>query len=114
MAKNVLSDEEEVSNQQEANFWLAENGKTDGQGFVIRVGNSKRNIVGVKIRNTFNGGKSKVWATKAFKVEGSLLKEPGTVSQRAQGTSPTWTPNSSLRWMHLTRGGSGSVAEINS
>ena len=74
MAKNVLSDEEEVSNQQEANFWLAENGKTDGQGFVMRVANSKRKIVGVKIRNTYNAGKSQVWATKAFELEGSLLK----------------------------------------
>ena len=90
VAKNVLSDEEEVSTQHEANFWLAENGKTDGQGFVMRVANSKRKLVGVQIRNTFNAGKSKVWATKAFKLEGSLLKEPGTVSQRAQGT--TWTP----------------------
>ena len=89
LAKNVLSDEKEVSTQQEANFWLAEKEKTDGQGFVMKVANSKRKIVGVKIRNTFNAGKS-LWAAKGFQIEGSLLKEPDTLSQRTQGT--TWTP----------------------
>ena len=63
LAKNVLSDEEEVSTQQEANFWLAEKEKTDGQGFVMKVSNSKRKFVGVEIRNTFNAGKG-LWAAK--------------------------------------------------
>ena len=89
LAKNVLSDEKEVSTQQEANFWLAEKEKTDGQGFVMKVSNSKRKIVGVKIRNTFNAGKG-LWAAKGFQIEGSLLKEPDTLSQRTHGT--TWTP----------------------
>ena len=88
LAKNVLSDEKEVSTQQEANFWLAEKKKTHGQGFVMKVANSKRKIVGVKIRNTFNAGKA-LWAAKGFQIEGSLLKEPDTLSQR---TNPTWTP----------------------
>ena len=103
LAKNVLSDEKEVSTQQEANFWLAEKEKTDGQGFVMKVANSKRKIVGVKIRNTFNAGKS-LWAAKGFQIEGSLLKEPDTLSQR---TNPTWTPEilkEAGSWTVLLRG----------
>ena len=103
LAKNVLSDEKEVSTQQEANFWLAEKEITDGQGFVMKVANSKRKIVGVKIRNTFNAGKS-LWAAKGFQIEGSLLKEPGTLSQR---TNPTWTPEilkEAGSWTVLLRG----------
>ena len=106
LAKNVLSDEKEVSTQQEANFWLAEKEKTDGQGFVMKVANSKRKIVGVKIRNTFNAGKG-LWAAKGFQIEGSLLKEPDTLSHRARGTNPTWTPEilkEAGSWTVLLRG----------
>ena len=104
LAKNVLSDEKEVSTQQEANFWLAEKEITDGQGFVMKVSNSKRKIVGVKIRNTFNAGKG-LWAAKGFQIEGSLLKEPDTLSQRTQRT--TWTPEilkEAGSWSVLTSG----------
>ena len=101
-----MSDEKEVSTQQEANFWLAEKEITDGQGFVMKVANSKRKIVGVKIRNTFNAGKG-LWAAKGFQIEGSLLKEPDTLSHQARGTSPTWTPEilkEAGSWTVLLRG----------
>ena len=101
-----MSDEKEVSTQQEANFWLAEKEITDGQGFVMKVANSKRKIVGVKIRNTFNAGKA-LWAAKGFQIEGSLLKEPDTLSHQARGTNPTWTPEilkEAGSWTVLLRG----------
>ena len=101
-----MSDEKEVSTQQEANFWLAEKEITDGQGFVMKVANSKRKIVGVKIRNTFNAGKG-LWAAKGFQIEGSLLKEPDTLSHQARGTNPTWTPEilkEAGSWTVLLRG----------
>ena len=70
----------------------------------MKVSNSKRKIVGVKIRNTFNAGKG-LWAAKGFQIEGSLLKEPDTLSQRTQGT--TWTPEilkEAGSWSVLTSG----------
>ena len=94
-AKNVLSDEMDFSNSTVANFWLSkakeQDGKVKGEGFVMKVGNNKRSVVGVKIRNTDstkNGGR----ATEIFKLEGSLLKEPESLGQRVQEHDLSWTP----------------------
>ena len=74
-ARNILTNEpSDFSNSTHANYWLTKEGEVDDQGFVVRVGNSKRKIVGVHIRNT-NTNETK-WATRTFKLEGSLLKEP--------------------------------------
>ena len=92
-ARNILTDEpSELSNSTQANYWLAKEGEVEGQGFVVRVGNSKRKIVGVQIRNTYNTSKG-YWATSRFKVEGSLLKEPEKPVQRSRENTPHWTPD---------------------
>ena len=51
----------------------------------MRVGNSKRKIVGVEIRNTKKG----LSQTVQFQLEGSLLKEPEQVGLRR---ALAWTP----------------------
>ena len=78
------------SNLTHANYWLAKEGEVEDQGFVVRVGNSKRKIVGVHIRN-INTTKTK-WATRTFKLEGSLLKEPERITQRGKENTAQWTP----------------------
>ena len=91
-AKNVLSNEDDFSNSTHANYWLAKKGEVKDQGFVIKVGNSKRKIVGVNLRNTHNITNA-TWATDIFKLEGALLEDPETLEQRIQGLTPlTWTP----------------------
>ena len=77
------------TNTTSANFWLAERGKVEGQGFVMKVGNSRRKIVGV---HAVQNSKNKNWATKRFRLEGALLKEPDAVGQRGQENEPSWTP----------------------
>ena len=89
-ANNILSKEDDFSNSTHANYWLAKKGELKGQGFILRVGNSKQKILGVNMKNTHNTTKEH-WATDIFKLEGSLLKEPDTVDQRSQGII-TWTP----------------------
>ena len=90
-ARNILTNEPpDFSNSTHANYWLAKEGEVDDQGFVVRVGNSKRKIVGVHIRNT-NTSKTN-WATRTFKLEGSLLKEPERIAQRAKENTAQWTP----------------------
>jgi len=84
-AQNVLIDEPEFSNSTHANYWRAQKGQTEEQGFVVRVGNSKRKIVGVEIRNTKKG----LSQTVQFQLEGSLLKEPEQVGLRR---ALAWTP----------------------
>ena len=82
-AKNLLTNDEKL--------WRAEQGQKDEQGFVMRVGNSAKKVVGATIKNTpysKNGG----WATKDFRLEGSLLRDTETLAQRTQGFNPTWTP----------------------
>ena len=64
------------------NYWLAEKGKTTGQGFTIQVDGRysylpicKRMIAGIQIkntRNTVNGENPRNdWATEEFQVSGS-------------------------------------------
>ena len=92
-ARNILTNEpSDFSNLTHANFWLAKEGEVEGQGFVVRVGNSKRKIVGVEIRNTYNTSKTN-WATRTFKLEGALLKEPETPAQRSEENTAHWTPD---------------------
>ena len=88
-ARNILTnDPSDFSNSTHANYWLTNEGEVEEQGFVLRVGNSKRKIVGVQIRNTFNAN----WGTRTFKLEGSLLKEPERIAQRAKENTAQWTP----------------------
>ena len=90
-ARNILTNEPpDFSNSTHANYWLAKEGEVEDKGFVVRVGNSKRKIVGVRIRNT-NTNETK-WATRTFKLEGSLLKEPERITQRAKENTAQWTP----------------------
>ena len=89
-AENILSNEEDFSNATSANYWLAKGNTVEGQGFVMKVGNSKRKIVGVHVRNIHNASNGE-WATKIFYLEGALLKEPETVGQRGQENEPSWT-----------------------
>ena len=84
-----MSNETSFANTTSANFWLAEKGKVEGQGFVMKVGNSRRKIVGV---HAIQNSKYPSWATKRFRLEGALLKEPDTVGQRGQENEPSWTP----------------------
>ena len=66
----ILGEEDaEMANSVIYNFWLAENGKTTGQGFTLKLDDCARLIVGCKIKNTGNG-----WATKAFRVSGAMNK----------------------------------------
>ena len=91
-AKNILVDEAIFNNKTHANYWLALKEKTVGQGFVMKVGNSKRKIVGISIRNSYHTSKLP-WATKEFELEGSLLKEPETEGQRSQDANLLWSPD---------------------
>ena len=86
--KNVLSDQNDFSNATHANFWLAKKEKVEGEGFVMKVANFVRKVVGVKMKN-IDRTKSGNWATDTFTVEGSLLKEPEVIITRSQGH--TWT-----------------------
>ena len=100
-AKNVLSNEDDFSNSTHANYWLAKKGEVKEQGFVIKVGNSKRKLVGVNLRNTHNITNA-TWATDIFKLEGALLEDPETLDQRIP---LTWTPEilrKAGRWDRLT------------
>ena len=87
-AENILSNEADFSNSTSANYWLAKENTVEGQGFVMKVGNSKRKIVGV---HAIQNSKNKSWATKRFRLEGALLKEPEIVGQRGQENEPSWT-----------------------
>ena len=82
-AKNLLTNDEKL--------WRAEQGQKDEQGFVIRVGNSAKKVVGARIRNTPYSSDGS-WATMDFRLEGSLLRDAETLNQRTQGFNPTWTP----------------------
>ena len=52
------------------NFWVAERGKTTGQGFTLRVDTCKRLIAGCQIKNMGNWPDGQ--ATKDFRVLGSM------------------------------------------
>ena len=99
-AENILSNEADFSNSTSANYWLAKENTVEGQGFVMKVGNSKRKIVGVHVRNIHNVTNGD-WATKIFYLEGALLKDPETLAQRGQ---LPWTPEilkKAGRWEEL-------------
>ena len=57
--------------QGKLNFWLAEHGKTRGQGFTIKVDRCARRVQGFQIKNKGKGTDTG-FATKGFLVSGSL------------------------------------------
>ena len=57
-----------VLTQRMENFWLAELGKTSGQGFIMKLGSCKQTIAGIRIQNT-NGPNM---GTKNFRISGRL------------------------------------------
>ena len=59
--------------QGKLNFWLAEQGKTRGQGFTIKVDRCARRVQGFQIKNKGKGTDSG-FATKEFLVSGSFEK----------------------------------------
>ena len=73
-ASNVLILGEEDANPTgfQANFWVAEEGKTTGQGFTIKVDNCPRTVGGFWIKNKGKGVMIQDWATKDFRVSSSL------------------------------------------
>ena len=74
-ASNVLiCGEEDATVNSKRNYWLAEKNKTEGQGFTMKVDNCSRMIAGFRIKNKGKGG-DKDWATKEFRVSGSLEEE---------------------------------------
>ena len=73
-AENVLSIED-------SKYWLAENGKTDGQGFTIKVGNCSMMLSGVFIKNIH-----RTHATKSFRVLGSMSGEVGSFSNLTEAS----------------------------
>ena len=67
----ILGEEDGGLDNGKANYWLAEEGKTTGQGFTVRVDYCARMIAGVQIKNTNRNG----WSTYEFKVSASLNKQ---------------------------------------
>jgi len=68
----ILGEEDERMDTGNFNFWVAEEYKTTGQGFTLKLDACARMIAGCKIKNTgkgFSGG-----ATKNFKISGSKKK----------------------------------------
>ena len=55
------------SQKASGNFWFAETGKTTGQGFILKVDNCTRVLIGIQIMNL----KHSDWATRKFRVSGS-------------------------------------------
>ena len=66
----ILGDEDGWLENDKWNFWLAEQGKTIGQGFTLKVDSCKRWIAGCKIKNKGKGQKPD-WSSKGFRVSGS-------------------------------------------
>ena len=52
------------------NYWLAQRGKTTGQGFTVKVDSCTRTIAGVQMKNIGKGIEC-CWWTKEFKVSSS-------------------------------------------
>ena len=75
-AKNVLilGEEEPVDGSGTQDFWLAEIGKTTGQGFTLNVDSCKRWISGCQIKNKGKGSSGTLYATREFKVSSSKNK----------------------------------------
>jgi hypothetical protein len=70
-ARFIFTLEEDVSRK---NYWLAENGKAEGQGFTIELGSTPANITGIRLKNCHNAG-AKDRATKKFRLLGGLAAE---------------------------------------
>ena len=51
------------------NYWLAKKGKTEDQGFIMKVDNCSRSVAGFWIKNKGRGAMNN-WATKDFLVSG--------------------------------------------
>ena len=51
--------------------WMAENGKTSGQGFIMELGSCEQTIAGIRIQNP-NGPMA---GTKKFRISGSLSQQ---------------------------------------
>jgi len=68
----ILAEENAEIGNGKYNFWLAEYGKTTGQGLTLRVDDCPRLIAGCQIKNLGKGGYN--WATKDFKISGSQNK----------------------------------------
>ena len=66
----ILGEKDEEAAGSIYNFWLAEQGKTTGQGFTLKLDNCTRLIAGCQIKNLGN----EAWkhGTREFKVMGSL------------------------------------------
>ena len=71
-ASNVLILGEEDANlgNDKYNYWLAEGGKTTGQGFIIQVDNCRRRISGCQIKNLGKGIHTNWGVTRTFRVSG--------------------------------------------
>ena len=52
---------------QDENEWLADEGTTADQGFVLQIRGCKRNLIGLRIKNA-----AQPWASKRFKVFGGI------------------------------------------
>ena len=67
----ILGEEDgRLENSKQFNLWLAEEGKTTGQGFTIKVDNCARLIAGCQMKNKGQGVSSNR-ATKGFRILGS-------------------------------------------
>ena len=59
------------SDLEEQSYWLAKAGRVKGQGFTMTIGECKKGVPGVALKNTHNG-KYRNWATKRFRISGAL------------------------------------------
>ena len=80
-------------------YWQAENEKTSGQGFVMKLGSCKQTIEGIQIQNTKpKHPNAPIMGTKRFRISGSLsaqgpwgdtlLEEELEDGRRLSGNSP--------------------------
>jgi len=71
-AHNVLTLGEERRGRR--NYWLAEKGKTSGQGFVVKLGSCESTVAGIRIQNTKHPN-GPMMGTKKFRIYGSLSEQ---------------------------------------
>ena len=70
----ILGEEDGTLDSGKENYWLAENYKTTGQGFALKLDICKRSIAGIQLKNI--GGHRRTYrATKEYNVSGSLRKD---------------------------------------
>ena len=67
----ILGEEDAFLGNDKYNYWLADHRKTTGQGFTIKVDTCAQMIAGCQVKN-LGRGPSGSWATKGFRVRGSL------------------------------------------